>query len=87
MIQPTRSPNLKFARPTPMWRLLLIPQSNKITQLNSPASTLVLPFDIVELGSGDQISHLASAGLGIIERTAQENLLISRSFPLAKSEV
>jgi hypothetical protein len=49
--------------------------------------TLLLSSNVVELGSGDQISHLASGGIGLIERTVWQDVSASIESPSAKSEV
>jgi hypothetical protein len=49
-----------------------ISQLNKFTKFSFPRSTLLLTSTVVELGSGDQISHLASGRIGFIERSAEQ---------------
>jgi hypothetical protein len=79
MDQSTRTSNLKFARPTPIWRLASPLQLNKFRPRNFKRFAVVLISDVVELGSGDQISHLVGV-IGIFERPVQPDLLIPRSL-------
>jgi hypothetical protein len=87
MHQSTRPPNLKFARPTPMWRLPYFLRLNKFRSGNSQWFKLVLTFDVVELGSGVQISHLARGGIEVTERLAQPDFPTPTELSAAKSEV
>jgi hypothetical protein len=48
---------------------------------------LALTSDVVELGSGVQISHLARGGIEVSERLAQSDLLTPTELSAAKSEV
>jgi hypothetical protein len=60
----------KFARPTPMWRLPYYLRRNKFRSGNSQCFKLVLTSDVVELGSGVQISHLAKGSIKVTEPLA-----------------
>jgi hypothetical protein len=48
---------------------------------------LVLTFDVVELGSGVQISHLARGGVEFTGQLAQPSLRTPKGLSAAKSEV
>jgi hypothetical protein len=48
---------------------------------------LILTFNVVELGSGVQISHLARAGVEVTELPAQPSLPTLTGLSAAKSEV
>jgi hypothetical protein len=74
-------------RQTPVRQFPCFLQVNSVWRCNSHGSTVFWTFEVIELGSGVQISHLAKIGVEITARIAQSYLLTPMELPAAKSEV